>query len=1059
MLKFMYDHKGALSLFTLLLLLPLIIISSLMIDFARAKAAEAQAAAAAETYANSYLSVYDELLNELYGLFAVTQTDTAVLDELKEYMTASFTPGSKDEIRTANTYNSEWFGTEYSDALALMGSSLNSMEARPAKPLVLEQNGTKNYNTLQMQISEYTKFIGPTDLIATGIQSLIKPDDNGQDTEDMDEAESAIANTNKNYKRIKDKDDIDKALGELDKKIKELYNAMGKYEYKLNKYYADTDSIRIGSDEKSVHLYASEEVKSYRGALQVTKDNYDILKIFCENIINSQAAPPQNDTDDPDSDDDSDNENNTDEDSGETYELGLADLAILERILYGREYLMPYNTDNNFNYFFSSSTVGIKYCFTDADEIYKMDIPTYITDYLNIKKETNSGRIVNYNKMKEKINRFIYTNVDESYYAPVVDARKSLKSELEGFESSLNDIKSQIETLVTNMQRDISDMENKNSRTEAEDKELERTKTFLDGIKKDYAPLLPEELRLPEDKTGDVNKDAADIDIIANFDYKGFAEDFASNDAGYAVVSEKNIQQALADAFENSETGLRGYDEYLKDMNDKIKGFVDDFYSDDGDPSEIAAEVLKWMDSTEIIEENDFPDTDIYDITSNVLNDFYTPFALNYNVYSKNNMSQCTCSKLYDVLANWNNASKDGSDEATEDEIDKLKDNLKDILKKFDMNNIKLRGCLENKVMPHEQTSLFPNIEIDDITSFTEVPDLPDNTDVGTKAVNKLLLMVYDYGMFTCQTSDKKEVNGEIIPEAPISYQGITLADPDNTESSSTNFLLYGELEYIFNGSKNPKSNFKSVRDKLAVIRFVPNYISTYTITEINNIVKAIESALSWCPLAAIVAGQAIRIAIASLESWCDLNQLYEGKDVLFYKNKLSNMSFIRQIKEVTDDNTFDVLNKYAKNGNNGNDLNFSDDDDDDGGIKINYKQYLIILSMIFVDSETMLERTSDLIEVNMNYYINGSTVKHQIDLLGNTITTDNDTVSIDKFHMTSANTAVEVTCNVKRDFIFTGKVFNFRNAGYDNVADFADEMNGTESSISSYPYVAVKEY
>lgn len=1030
MLKFMYDHKGALSLFTLLLLLPLIIISSLMIDFARAKAAEAQAAAAAETYANSYLSVYDELLNELYGLFAVTQTDTAVLDELKEYMTASFTPGSKDEIRTANTHNSEWFGTEYPDALALMGSSLNSMEARPAKPLVLEQNGTKNYNTLQMQISEYTKFIGPTDLIATGIQSLIKPDDNGQDTKDRDEAESAIANTNKNYGRIQKKEEIDDLLLELNVQINNLYNAMHDYDDAITKYFFQSD------DQDSVTDFGLNTYMSYTDAINSTNYTLDQFKELCNEIVENhqewetqQNSNNNSDGSGDDTQDGSDTDSNDPQDNDTTTpqqeeEYDLGDFKSRLEELRDYRYKVPIRGAPYYEHddlalsslYFTNSVKGIRYGFLLPSQR-ESELLSYFEDCKEVSKVVGQSNIESGYMQRFIVGGDIYRNVSSK--------RDNLSSAANDMTTRLGEIRSSLKSLMDDLQSDVNNVSLSNE-------ERDSAKKFLDGIKEDYGALIFDDDRY----------EGSDMWVIANFNYSHIASDFNT----HANNVESNIQNDMRNMVNSL---CPKYDTYISNINTAIYDKITDILeaSESGDPFDKVSAGYDWAVRADMDKIDGIDERSNYLLLINNLKDYgYYSFDDSSNTMTDNGAENISYYRLYSVLKNWNVAPTEEKQNEKE-ELEDLPNQLNNALSGLKFDNIKLRGSLQNKIMPSGSNE---TVEDKGTGGFTEVPSLPSAQEMGEKVINKLLLIIYDYGMFTCQTSDKKEDGNEINSVAPISYQGITLASGDKLEDSTTNFLLYGELEYIFQGNIDPEMNFRAVRDSLSIIRFVPNYISTYTIDPVNAIIKAVESALSWCPIAAIVAGQLLRIAIAGVETWCDLDMLYGGYSVRFYKNELGDLSMFKKLENT------DIVSKFEDLS--GEDLS-SESSGGISNININYQQYLILLSMIFVDSETMLERTSDLIEVNMNYYINGSTVKHQIDLLGNTITTDNDTVSIDKFHMTSANTAVEVTCNVKRDFIFTGKVFNFRNAGYDNVADFADEMNGTESSISSYPYVAVKEY
>lgn len=87
-------NQGIITVFVVLIMVPTVVITGLMVDIARLKLFQAQAAMAADSYGNIVLSEYDNVLKELYGLFAVTQNEEgqAAIEELKKYTTSSFHP-------------------------------------------------------------------------------------------------------------------------------------------------------------------------------------------------------------------------------------------------------------------------------------------------------------------------------------------------------------------------------------------------------------------------------------------------------------------------------------------------------------------------------------------------------------------------------------------------------------------------------------------------------------------------------------------------------------------------------------------------------------------------------------------------------------------------------------------------------------------------------------------------------------------------------------------------------------------------------------------------------
>ena len=82
------NTKGGVTVFICLILIPVLMFTGLMIDFARIKLYHAEAASVSASYADAVLSQYDEMLYNVYGLLAVTQDEEAIksLDVIREYI-------------------------------------------------------------------------------------------------------------------------------------------------------------------------------------------------------------------------------------------------------------------------------------------------------------------------------------------------------------------------------------------------------------------------------------------------------------------------------------------------------------------------------------------------------------------------------------------------------------------------------------------------------------------------------------------------------------------------------------------------------------------------------------------------------------------------------------------------------------------------------------------------------------------------------------------------------------------------------------------------------------
>lgn len=90
--------KGSITVLVTLILVPTIFFTGFMVDLARIKLYGNQAVMTADNYGETVLTQYDNLLKELYGLFAVTQDEKALdnLDKLQGYVSSSFDPAQNN---------------------------------------------------------------------------------------------------------------------------------------------------------------------------------------------------------------------------------------------------------------------------------------------------------------------------------------------------------------------------------------------------------------------------------------------------------------------------------------------------------------------------------------------------------------------------------------------------------------------------------------------------------------------------------------------------------------------------------------------------------------------------------------------------------------------------------------------------------------------------------------------------------------------------------------------------------------------------------------------------
>ncbi len=298
---------------------------------------------------------------------------------------------------------------------------------------------------------------------------------------------------------------------------------------------------------------------------------------------------------------------------------------------------------------------------------------------------------------------------------------------------------------------------------------------------------------------------------------------------------------------------------------------------------------------------------------------------------------------------------------------------------------------------------------------------------IGRQTLDKMLLIAYDFGMFSSRVTNIKidGDNGEgstDTNECEISLTGVPL-------TSDYSYLYGAELEYLYSGKTISADNLKSVRNMICAVRMALNYISTYTIKELNNAIINVSNAAAeavaatgvgapFAPVVKIALSGALRGAAAACESAFDWEMLKERKRVVLQKNKLSQLSCIGELSG--------LLGDIAEDKNS----------DDNNVLSLNYEEYMWVMLLMMVDSDNLVKRTGNLITLNVNQAQAQEELK-ELD-----------------FKLSDTVTAVKATCSIKDKFIIVPNGF---------IQMFLED-NKTRSELSSiedetYSYSVIRGY
>ena len=92
----MRESKGAISIFLVIVLLPMLTVASVFVDMARLNLAKSMAESAGDLTLNTALTNYDAEMKNLYGLFATSQDMEELMASLEDYYRDSIVAAGVD---------------------------------------------------------------------------------------------------------------------------------------------------------------------------------------------------------------------------------------------------------------------------------------------------------------------------------------------------------------------------------------------------------------------------------------------------------------------------------------------------------------------------------------------------------------------------------------------------------------------------------------------------------------------------------------------------------------------------------------------------------------------------------------------------------------------------------------------------------------------------------------------------------------------------------------------------------------------------------------------------
>jgi hypothetical protein len=248
-------QRGSVTVFVTAILIPTIFLSAFLTDLARIKMYSNQALMAADNYGEAVLTEYDDLLKELYGLFAVSQDEAGkeAIETLQKYMETSFDPTEKTISfqHLQGTFLNQ--GTSYSGFMPYKAAELTFSE----EPV--DGANLANTSVLSTQIGDFMRY--------RIVQKL------GEDTDWLVDAVEQTEDSEAETEAVKAKEDLDDQLDVALEAMQDYYDQLTKMNNYKEKYLKDLNKNYQNAKTEINNLVKSQRYQDYIEAAKAADED------------------------------------------------------------------------------------------------------------------------------------------------------------------------------------------------------------------------------------------------------------------------------------------------------------------------------------------------------------------------------------------------------------------------------------------------------------------------------------------------------------------------------------------------------------------------------------------------------------------------------------------------------------------------------------------------------------------------------------------------------------------------------------------------------------------
>lgn len=304
-MNFFNKTKGAISIFLVIILVPMMTVSSLFVDAGKVKLAKGVAESAGDLTLNTALTDYDTMLKDMYGLFATAQDTEELFGKLEDYYRTCITSSGVSEE------DAQGYVDQIMSQLGLVADGDNTSDVLNMQLVDFDVSKRTdatlaNATIIEKQIVDFMKYRAPINTGLSFISSLQSFSTLSKQTELVDkrqayykEQETVMNNAQEAWKYINkynqsgfiksdtyfstmktNFDGYSAAYEDIAKKIiKDLYDTQNYDSFSPYLYSISYEEVEVGDGKKTIPIFYTNKDKTSKKQLYTELTTYSDEKL------------------------------------------------------------------------------------------------------------------------------------------------------------------------------------------------------------------------------------------------------------------------------------------------------------------------------------------------------------------------------------------------------------------------------------------------------------------------------------------------------------------------------------------------------------------------------------------------------------------------------------------------------------------------------------------------------------------------------------------------------------------------------------------------------------